>query len=84
VIVISAVDPLNLVGVITAGERIRTAIRTRLAYRDGTALAVKEGDVVRQLTPLDSSTAHDVDVAMQRRRGATGVLVNRESLITNR
>jgi ATP-dependent Lhr-like helicase len=68
ILVISAADPLNLAGIVTAGERIRVAVRTRLAYRDGVPLAVKEADSVRELTPLDSSTARDVEVAFQQSR----------------
>ena len=50
VVTISAADPLNLSGIVTAGERIRVAARTRIAYRDGVPLAVTEGGIVRQLT----------------------------------
>ena len=39
---ISAADPLNLAGIVTAGERIRTASRSRIVYRDGVPLAVGE------------------------------------------
>ena len=73
---VSAADPLNLAGIITSGERIRAATRTRIAYRDGVPIAVKEGDVVRELTPLGSQTASDVAAAFR--------LVNRKSLILNR
>jgi ATP-dependent Lhr-like helicase len=76
ILTLSAADPLNLAGVVTAGDRIRAAVRTRIAYRDGVPLAVKEGDVVRQLTPLDSQAASDVSAALH--------LVNRKSLILNR
>ena len=34
-ITISAADPLNLTGIVTAGERIRAARRNRIVYRDG-------------------------------------------------
>src|SRR5207247_3026966 len=37
---ISAADPLNLAGIVTAGERVRAAGRNRLVYRDGVPLAV--------------------------------------------
>jgi ATP-dependent Lhr-like helicase len=65
---ISTADPLNLVGIITAGERIRTATRNRLVYRDGVPLAVLEGDEVRELTTIDPSIAADVSQALKRRR----------------
>ncbi len=60
IVTISAADPLNLAGIITAGERIRAASRTRVAYRDGLPIAVKEKDAVRELTPLDAELAERV------------------------
>ncbi len=65
---ISTADPLNLVGIVTSGERIRTATRNRLVYRDGVPLAVLEGDEVRELTTIDSAIAADVSQALSRRR----------------
>jgi ATP-dependent Lhr-like helicase len=51
-IAISAADPLNLAGIVTAGERVRSQAATRIAYRDGVPLAVMEGDFVRPLTDV--------------------------------
>jgi ATP-dependent Lhr-like helicase len=65
---ISAADPLNLAGVVTAGDRIRTAARTRIVYRDGVPLAVREGDFTRELTVIDPAIAGDVARALSRRR----------------
>jgi ATP-dependent Lhr-like helicase len=65
---ISAADPLNFAGVITAGDRIRTAARTRIVYRDGVPLAVMEGDFTRELTAIDPAIARDVARALSRRR----------------
>jgi ATP-dependent Lhr-like helicase len=75
VVTISAADPLNLAGIVTAGERIRAASRTRIAYRNGVPIAVKEGDVIRELTPIDADTTGDILAAFR--------LVNRRSLITH-
>jgi ATP-dependent Lhr-like helicase len=49
--IISAADPLNLAGIVTAGDRIRVAGRNRIAYRDGVPIAVREGDDIRALAP---------------------------------
>ena len=65
---ISAADPLNLTGIVTAGDRIRTAGRNRIVYRDGVPLAVREGEFVRELTPLDPALAADVSRALTARR----------------
>ena len=46
-IVISATDPLNLVGILTSGERVRAIPANRIAYRDGVPVSVMEGDYLR-------------------------------------
>ena len=51
-LVISAADPLNLAGIVTAGERVRAVTASRVAYRDGVPLAAMEGDFVRPLIDL--------------------------------
>jgi ATP-dependent Lhr-like helicase len=66
---IGTADPLNLAGIVTAGERIRAAARNRLAYCDGVPLAVREGDFVRELAPIDPAIAADVSRALSRRAG---------------
>jgi ATP-dependent Lhr-like helicase len=66
--IVSTADPLNLVGIVTPGERLRTAIRNRIAYRDGVPLAVMEGEDMRELTPLDPSTRLEVARALVRQR----------------
>ena len=67
VLAISTADPLNLAGIVTAGERIRAAARNRLVYRDGVPLAVREGDFIRELAPIDPAMAADVSRALSRR-----------------
>jgi ATP-dependent Lhr-like helicase len=61
-VVISAADPLNLAGIVTAGERIRAATGTRIVYGDGVPLAVVEAGSVRELAP----TAHQHQSAIAR------------------
>ena len=56
-ITISAVDPLNLTGVLTSDDRIRAATSSRMVYRDGVALAVMEGDYIRPLAEIDPAAA---------------------------
>jgi len=69
-ITISAADPLNLTGIVTAGERIRVAGRNRIVYRDGAPLAVREGEFVRELAPIDPGIAAEVSRALKTRRGS--------------
>jgi len=63
-IVLSAADPLNLTGIVTADERIRAVSATRIAWRDGVAISVMEGDYVR---PLVESTP-EIATALAGRR----------------
>lgn len=57
-VTISAADPLNLTGIVTAGERLRTAGRNRIVYRDGIPIAVTEQDYVRDLVPFRASPSY--------------------------
>ncbi|HET9830992.1 MAG TPA: helix-turn-helix domain-containing protein, partial [Vicinamibacterales bacterium] len=63
-VVISGADPLNLVGTLTSGERIRAVTSTRIAFRRGIAIAVREGDFLRPLSDLDASSAAEVATAL--------------------
>jgi ATP-dependent Lhr-like helicase len=75
-IVISAADPLNLSGILDSAERIRAATNTRIAYRDGVAVSVMEGDYLRPLA--DSGAVPEVAAALAGRRvAATSGFVGR-------
>jgi ATP-dependent Lhr-like helicase len=65
---ISAADPLNLTGIVIAGERVRAVGRNRLAFRDGIPVAVMEADVLRPLVPLESSDLTTLTRLLGRRR----------------
>jgi ATP-dependent Lhr-like helicase len=69
-ITISAADPLNLTGIITGSERLRTAAGNRIVYRNGIPLAALEGDMLRTLAEVDPSIAADVAAAAAGRRVA--------------
>jgi ATP-dependent Lhr-like helicase len=71
-IIISAADPLNLTGIITEDERIRAVAGTRIAYRDGIAVSVMEGEYVRPLVDLDTAHATTVATALAGRRVPDG------------
>ena len=68
VLVISAADPLNLAGIVTAGDRVPAVAATRLAYRNGVPVAVLEGDYIRPLADIPPSIAADVASALTGRR----------------
>jgi ATP-dependent Lhr-like helicase len=68
VIVISAADPLNLTGIVTAGERVRAVASNRIAWRDGIPLSVMEGDYLRPLVELEPAAAMDIAALLAGRR----------------
>jgi ATP-dependent Lhr-like helicase len=54
-IVLSAVDPLNLVGILTPEDRVPAIHRNRVLYRDGLPIAAVEGGQMRRLAESDMS-----------------------------
>src|SRR5438067_6024253 len=54
-VVLSAVDPLNLVGILTPEDRVAAIYRNRILYRDGLPIAAVEGGQVRRLAQSDLS-----------------------------
>jgi ATP-dependent Lhr-like helicase len=67
-ITISAADPLNLIGIITAGDRLRAVAGNRIVYRNGVPLAALEGDMLRTLGEIEPSMASDIAAAAAGRR----------------
>ena len=67
-VTISTADPLNLTGIVTAGDRVRVGGRNRMAYRDGVPLGVMEGQELRMLAPLDRSEIVELTRALLRPR----------------
>ena len=67
-ITISAADPLNVTGIITAGERVRAIETSRIVYRDGVPMAALQGDYLRPLAPIADAIAADVASALTGRR----------------
>jgi ATP-dependent Lhr-like helicase len=58
-VTITAADPLNLTGIITAGDRIRAAAGNRIVYRNGVPLAAMEGDMLRSLADVAPDVASE-------------------------
>jgi ATP-dependent Lhr-like helicase len=66
-VTISTADPLNLAGIVTAGERLRAIAANRLVCRDGVPLAVLEGGYMRPLAEIATSMAAEVATALTGR-----------------
>ena len=55
--VVSACDPLNLVGIITPGEKVPAILGNRVLFRDGVPVAsLENGVLVQRLTSLGQTT----------------------------
>src|SRR6185369_1321938 len=54
--VLSAADPLNLVGIITRGLRVPATRGNRLVFLDGRPIASREGGEVRWHADVDDAT----------------------------
>jgi ATP-dependent Lhr-like helicase len=67
-VTISAADPLNLVGIITDGERIRISTTGRIVFHQGVAVYALEGDMLRCLSPVDGAIAERAAAAAAGRR----------------
>jgi ATP-dependent helicase Lhr and Lhr-like helicase len=60
--VVSAADPLNLVGILTPDARVSSIAQNRIAFRDGVAVGAWEGGKVKRLgaSELDEETLHSL------------------------
>ncbi|MGY6276776.1 DEAD/DEAH box helicase [Methylomonas sp. MgM2] len=70
-IAISAADPLNLTGLITAGQRIPALSNKRIVYRDGIPVAVSVKGKVDLLETLDEQEQSQLKIALLRRQKYT-------------
>jgi ATP-dependent Lhr-like helicase len=66
-IAVSAADPLNLSGIITSGERIRTQTASRVLYQNGVPLAAMEGDYLKTLAEVPPAVASQVATTLAGR-----------------
>jgi len=53
--VLSAVDPLNLVGILTPEDRVAAVYRNRILYSDGLPIAALESGQLRRLADSEQS-----------------------------
>jgi len=56
-VVLSAADPLNLVGILTPEARVAAIYRSRVLFQDGLPIAAVEGGEVRRLAQSDIDDA---------------------------
>jgi ATP-dependent Lhr-like helicase len=61
---LSAADPLNLTGILPAGERVAALATNRIVLRDGVAVAAQEAGRFRTLVPLDDDAGRAAAAAV--------------------
>ncbi|HSW21654.1 MAG TPA: ATP-dependent DNA helicase, partial [Burkholderiaceae bacterium] len=71
-VTISAVDPLNLAGIVTPGEKVARLAGNRLLFEGGVPIAVHSGGDVQYLTTLDASAQWTVKNLLIRRQRPSG------------
>ena len=64
----SAVDPLNLTGILTAGQRLPALRSNRVLYRDGLPVAMLVSGEVRFLVEMDEAGRWQAQNALIRRQ----------------
>jgi ATP-dependent Lhr-like helicase len=64
---LSGADPLNLVGILTPGQRLPSLYSNRLLYRDGIPIATFSGGEVRFLEKLEPKEQWDAQNLLLRR-----------------
>ena len=69
-VAISAVDPLNLAGIITPGEKIPRLPGNRLLFEGGVPIAVHSGGELRYLVTLDEAAQWEARKLLIRREAA--------------
>jgi ATP-dependent Lhr-like helicase len=64
---LSAGDPLNLVGIVTPGERIPAIASNRVLFKDGVPVARKVGSTLEILSSVESGERWALETALVRR-----------------
>jgi ATP-dependent Lhr-like helicase len=66
-VAISAADPLNLLGIVTPGERVPAIASNRIVFEDGAPLAVAEAGGIRALADYPAERARAIALALARK-----------------
>ncbi len=69
-VTVSGADPLNLVGIIVPGDSLPALAGNRVLYRDGEAVAVREGNETRFLAETSAQEQTLLQTALVRQRVA--------------
>jgi ATP-dependent Lhr-like helicase len=67
-VAISAIDPLNLAGILTPGAKVPRLAGNRVLFENGVPIAVQSGGDVQYLTPLDGGAQWEVKNLLIRKQ----------------
>ena len=73
-VVISATDPLNLIGSLLPGERIPAVHTNRILFKNGLPVARQLNGVTTFLTDIDPAARWEIDNLLTRRRNPAGYI----------
>jgi ATP-dependent Lhr-like helicase len=74
-VAISAVDPLNLAGIITPGDKVPRLPGNRLLFEAGVPIAVQSGGDIRYLAELEAPVQWEVkNLLIRKQRPASYVV----------
>jgi ATP-dependent Lhr-like helicase len=74
-VAVSAVDPLNLAGILTPGDKVPRLPGNRLLFEGGVPIAVQAGGDIRYLAQLDAGVQWEVrNLLIRRQRPASYML----------
>ena len=75
-ITISAVDPLNLTGIVTPGQRVPATINNRILFKDGKPIAVNIAGEIKFLEKTDSQSEWEIRNRLIRTHNPAGYIPN--------
>jgi len=74
-VAISAVDPLNLAGILTPGDKVPRLPGNRLLFEGGVPIAVQSGGDIRYLRELDATLQWEVKNLLIRKQRPASYIV---------
>jgi ATP-dependent Lhr-like helicase len=76
---VSAIDPLNLIGIVTPGERVPALSGNRVLFEQGIAIAVQAAGEVRFLRPVEEKQQWEIRNLLIRRHASLALLPGSKS-----
>lgn len=73
-VVVSACDPLNLVGIVVPGNRVAAQNNNRIIFKGGKPVAVQNGKDVQFLEKVDEKSQWEIHTTLVRKRNPAGYM----------